>query len=256
MVMPKRWRAFTRGSTSRPTTRMPAPTPTRARFARLVFGRDPIRRSIYLVGMLPAVFTFYLGLVDQLGADPQKTLERTLGLWALRFLILTLAITPLRRLGVANLLRYRRAIGLLAFYYAALHVTVYTLLDQGLNLAAIWADIVKRPYITVGMLAFTLLVPLAVTSNSAMIRRLGGTAWQRLHRLIYLAAAAAVLHFIMLVKSWSGELILYAVLIASLLALRVLLRRRRPAPVRASARAAGAARAHSVRLRWPGRRAA
>jgi sulfoxide reductase heme-binding subunit YedZ len=84
--------------------------------------------------------------------------------------------------------RYRRAIGLLAFYYAALHVTVYTLLDQGLDLAAIWADIVKRPYITVGMLAFSILLPLAVTSNAAMIRRLGGAAWQRLHRLIYLAA--------------------------------------------------------------------
>jgi len=227
---------------------MPAPTLTRATLPRLLFGRDPIRRSIYLVGMLPAVFTFYLGLVDQLGADPQKTLERTLGLWALRFLILTLAITPLRRLGVANLVRYRRAIGLLAFYYAALHVTVYTLLDQGLDLAAIWADIVKRPYITVGMGAFTLLVPLAITSNSPMIRRLGGAAWQRLHRLIYLAAAAAVVHFIMLVKSWSPELVLYAVLIASLLAFRLLTRRGRAAPARGSARAPQqAARAHSVR---------
>jgi methionine sulfoxide reductase heme-binding subunit len=227
---------------------MPAPTLTRATLGLLVFGRDPIRRSIYLVGMLPAVFTFYLGLVDQLGADPQKILERTLGLWALRLLILTLAITPLRRLGIANLVRYRRAIGLLAFYYAMLHVGVYTLLDQGLDFGAIWADIVKRPYITVGMLAFTLLVPLAVTSNSAMIRRLGGGAWQRLHRLVYLAAAAAVLHFIMLVKSWSPELILYAVLIASLLAFRLFTRRPRPAPVRASARAPKqAARAHSVR---------
>jgi sulfoxide reductase heme-binding subunit YedZ len=227
---------------------MPAPTLTRATLGLLMFGADPIRRSIYLVGMLPAVFTFYLGLVDQLGADPQKILERTLGLWALRFLIFTLAITPLRRLGIANLVRYRRAIGLLAFYYAMLHVGVYTLLDQGLDLGAIWADIVKRPYITVGMSAFTLLVPLAVTSNSAMIRRLGGGAWQRLHRLVYLAAAAAVLHFIMLVKSWSPELILYAVLIGSLLAFRLFTRRPRPAPARASARAPKqAARAHSVR---------
>ena len=226
---------------------MPAPTLTRSTLASLLVGRDPIRRSIYLLGMLPAVFTFYLGLVDQLGADPQKTLERTLGLWALRFLILTLAITPLRRLGLANLVRYRRAIGLLAFYYAALHVTVYTLLDQGLDLTAIWADIVKRPYITVGMLAFSILLPLAVTSNAAMIRRLGGAAWQRLHRLIYLAAAAAVLHFIMLVKSWSPELILYAVLIASLLAFRLLARRPRAAAKRASAPAPRqAARAHNL----------
>ena len=221
----------------------PAPWPQ-----RLLLGQDPVRRAIYIVGMLPAVWYFYLGVADQLGADPQKTLERLLGLWALRFLIVTLAITPLRRLGGPNLIRYRRALGLLAFYYAALHLIVYTVLDQSLDLAAIWADIVKRPYITVGMAAFTLLVPLAITSNSPMIRRLGGAAWQRLHRLIYLAAAAAVLHFIMLVKSWSPELILYAVLIASLLAFRLLLRRARTAPASASARAPQqAARAHSVR---------
>jgi len=216
---------------------MPAAAPrARSALSRGLFGRDPIRRGLYLLGMLPAAWTFYLGLIDQLGADPQKTLERTLGLWALRFLILALAVTPLRRLGVANLVRYRRALGLIAFYYAALHVTVYTVLDQGLDLAAIWADIVKRPYITVGMLAFTLLVPLAITSNAPMIRRLGGAAWQRLHRLVYLAAAAAVLHFIMLVKSWSPELILYAVLIAGLLAVRLIARRagaaRRPATAR------------------------
>ena len=190
-----------------------------------MLGRDPVRRSIYLLGLLPAVWTFYLGIVDQLGADPQKTLERTLGVWALRFLILALAITPLRRLGLANWVRWRRALGLLAFYYAVLHLTVYSVLDQGLDLGAIWADIVKRPYITVGMLAFTLLVPLALTSNAPMIRRLGGAAWQRLHRLVYLAAAAAVVHFIMLEKSWSAELILYAGLTTALLAFRLFSRR-------------------------------
>src|SRR6516165_10988182 len=129
----------------------------------LALGRDPVRRAIYVVGMLPAVSTFYFGLMDQLGADPQKTLERTLGLWALRFLIACLAITPLRRLGGPNLVRYRRTLGLLAFYYAVLHLTVYLLLDQGLDFAAVWADIVKRPYITVGMLAFIVLSPLAAT---------------------------------------------------------------------------------------------
>lgn len=203
----------------------PAPRAPRSALSRLVLGRDPVRRSIYLLGLLPAVWTFYLGIVDQLGADPQKTLERTLGVWALRFLILTLAITPLRRLGLANWLRWRRALGLLAFYYAVLHLTVYSVLDQGLDLGAIWADIVKRPYITVGMLAFTLLVPLALTSNAPMIRRLGGAAWQRLHRLVYLAAAAAVVHFIMLEKSWSAELILYAGLTTALLAFRLFWRR-------------------------------
>jgi methionine sulfoxide reductase heme-binding subunit len=208
----------------------PAPRAPRSALSRLVLGRDPVRRSIYLLGLLPAVWTFYLGIVDQLGADPQKTLERTLGVWALRFLILTLAITPLRRLGLANWLRWRRALGLLAFYYAVLHLTVYSVLDQGLDLGAIWADIVKRPYITVGMLAFTLLVPLALTSNAPMIRRLGGAAWQRLHRLVYLAAAAAVVHFIMLEKSWSAELILYAGLTTALLAFRLFWRRAKTKP--------------------------
>jgi sulfoxide reductase heme-binding subunit YedZ len=202
---------------------------------RFLLGSDPVRRAIYVVGMMPAVWTFYLGIMDQLGADPQKTLERTLGLWALRFLILGLAITPLRRLGGPNLVRYRRAIGLLAFYYAALHLTVYMLLDQGLDIAAIWADIVKRPYITVGMGAFVVLVPLAVTSNAAMIRRLGGAAWQRLHRLVYVAAAAAAVHFVRVVKSWPPEPLIYAALVAALLLFRLLARmqkRVRPAPGR------------------------
>jgi methionine sulfoxide reductase heme-binding subunit len=189
---------------------------------RLLLGADPVRRAIYILGLVPAVWTFYLGLTDQLGADPQNTLERTLGLWALRFLIAALAVTPLRRLGGASLIRYRRAIGLLGFYYACLHLTVYLVLDQGLDLAAIWADIVKRPYITVGMLAFTILVPLAVTSNNAMIRRLGARAWQRLHKLVYVATAAAAIHFVMLVKSWwTPEPALYATLVTALLLARL-----------------------------------
>jgi methionine sulfoxide reductase heme-binding subunit len=205
-----------------------------ATWRSLALGSDPVRRAIYILGMLPAVSTFYFGLMDQLGADPQKTLERLLGLWALRFLILCLAITPLRRLGGPNLVRYRRTVGLLAFYYAALHLTVYTVLDQGLDLAAIWADIVKRPYITVGMLAFAILVPLAVTSNAPMIRRLGGAAWQRLHRLIYVAAVAAAVHFVMVVKSWPAEPLIYAALVAALLLFRLFARlQKRARPVRA-----------------------
>ena len=192
-----------------------------------------MRRAIYLVGMLPAVWYFYLGIADQLGADPQKTLERLLGLWALRFLIITLAITPLRRLGGPSLIRYRRALGLLAFYYAALHLTVYMVLDQGLDFAAIWADIVKRPYITVGVFAFVMLVPLAVTSNNAMIRRLGGATWQRLHRLVYVATAAAAIHFVMVVKAWPPEPLIYAAIVAVLLLFRVWLyvqKKLRPKP--------------------------
>lgn len=202
---------------------MPAFSPAHPRWTRHILGADPIRRGIYIIGLLPAIYTFYLALADQLGADPQKTLERTLGLWALRFLIIGLAISPLRQIGGPNLIRWRRAIGLLAFYYAVMHLSVYMLLDQGLDWGAIWADIVKRPFITVGMLAFTLLVPLAATSNTTMIKRLGGAAWNRLHRLVYIAAAAAVLHFVMLVKSWSFELALYVVLVFGLLLFRLVI---------------------------------
>lgn len=184
--------------------------------------------ALYLVGILPAVWTFYLGVTDELGADPMKVLERSLGLWALRFLIASLAITPLRRLTGVSLLRYRRALGLLAFVYACLHLTVYMLLDQGLDMAAIWADIVKRPYITIGMAAFLILLPLAITSNNRMIRRLGPTAWQRLHRWVYLAAAAAAVHFVMVVKAWPLEPLVYAGIVVLLLGYRLVGRLRRP----------------------------
>ena len=132
---------------------------------------------------------FYLGVIDQLGADPMKTLEHELGRVGAALPDRRPRVTPLRQLIGINLLRYRRAIGLLAFYYAVLHLTTYLVLDQGLDWAAIWADIVKRPYITIGMASFVLLVPLAATSNNASIRRLGGQAWARLHKLVYIAAA-------------------------------------------------------------------
>jgi sulfoxide reductase heme-binding subunit YedZ len=219
---------------------MPRPPSTSAK--RLLLGSDPVRRAIYIVGLMPAVSTFYLGLTDQLGADPQNVLERTLGLWALRFLILTLAITPLRRLGGPNWVRYRRTLGLLAFYYAVMHLSVYLLLDKDLDLAAIWADIVKRPYITVGMLAFTILVPLAVTSNSTSIRRLGGAAWARLHKLVYVAIAAAALHFIMLVKVWAVEPLVYAAIVAMLLGYRLVVYLRPRQPKRRAAETVAPAR--------------
>ncbi|MBM6579521.1 protein-methionine-sulfoxide reductase heme-binding subunit MsrQ [Microvirga sp. BT689] len=176
---------------------------------------------VYIVGFIPAVWLFYAGITDQLGADPMRYLEQALGLWALRFLIATLTVTPLRQLFNVNLLRYRRAIGLLSFYYAALHLTTYLVLDQGLDMAAIVADIVKRPYITIGMATFVILVPLAVTSNNAAIRRMGGQAWARLHKLVYLAAIGAVLHFILVVKSWPTEPLVYAAIVAVLLGYRV-----------------------------------
>jgi sulfoxide reductase heme-binding subunit YedZ len=192
--------------------------------------------AVYIVGFIPAVWLFYAGVDDRLGADPMRYLEQALGLWALRFLIATLAITPLRQLFNINLLRYRRALGLLAFYYAVLHLTTYLVLDQGLDFAAIGADIVKRPYITIGMATFVILVPLAVTSNNAAIRRMGGQAWAKLHRLVYLAAIGAALHFLLVVKSWPPEPLVYAAIVAVLLGYRLVRPMvRKPSPRRRAA---------------------
>jgi methionine sulfoxide reductase heme-binding subunit len=192
--------------------------------------------AVYVVGFIPAVWFFYQGINDRLGADPMRYLEQALGLWALRFLIASLAVTPLRQLLGINLLRYRRALGLLAFYYAALHLLTYLVLDQGLDLAAIWADIVKRPYITIGMATFIVLIPLAATSNNAAIRRLGGQAWARLHRLVYAAAIGAALHFLLVVKSWPPEPLVYGAIVLALLGYRLVRSlARRAAPKRRAA---------------------
>ena len=180
--------------------------------------------ALYLVGILPGVWTFTLGVMDRLGPDPIKALEHDLGLWALKFLVIGLAITPLRRLTGISLLRYRRAVGVLAFIYACLHLLTYLVLDQNLALAAIWADILKRPYITIGMAAFLVLIPLAATSNNAMVRRLGGPAWQKLHRWVYLAVALAVTHFVMVAKVWETDSLVYAGLVLVLLGYRAAVR--------------------------------
>lgn len=185
---------------------------------------------VYVVGFVPAAWLLYSGINDQLGADPMRFLEQSLGLWALRFLIASLAITPLRQSAGINLLRYRRAIGLLAFYYVILHLITYTVLDQGLDFAAIGADIVKRPYITIGMATFVILIPVAVTSNNASIRKLGGQLWARVHKLVYPAAIGAALHFLLVVKSWPLEPMVYAAIVAVLLAYRLVRSgRKRPA---------------------------
>ena len=183
--------------------------------------RASLKPAIYAVGLVPAAVYLYLGTADQLGADPVKALEHALGLWSLRFLVIGLAITPLRRLGGPNLVIYRRAIGLLAFFYALMHLGVYVALDRGLDWQAIAADILRRPYITIGMLALALLVPLAITSNNTMMRRLGGPAWRKLHKLTYPAAIAAAVHFVMVVKAWPPEPLVYAALVAGLLLFRV-----------------------------------
>jgi len=176
--------------------------------------------AVYAAGALPFLWLVWLTVSGGLGPDPAKVMERSLGEWALRFLLASLAVTPLRRVGV-NLLKHRRALGLLAFCYVALHLTVWLWPDMGLRWGAIWADLAKRPYILLGMAAFLCLLPLAVTSSNAAIRRMGAPAWRRLHRLAYPALALAVLHFVILSRVWTVELVVYAVLAVVLLVFRV-----------------------------------
>ncbi|GMR20714.1 MAG: protein-methionine-sulfoxide reductase heme-binding subunit MsrQ [Gammaproteobacteria bacterium] len=181
---------------------------------------------LFVVGLAPLI-SLVLGVVqDELGANPIEYLARATGDWTLRFLMLTLAVTPIREItGWRVLLRYRRMLGLYVFFYACLHFSIYVFLDLGLKFSDVFADIVKRPYITVGFTAFLLLVPLAATSNRAMIRRLGAGRWQRLHRLVYAIAMLGVLHFWWQVKSDLAQPVIYSLILIILLGYRVMVRK-------------------------------
>ncbi|AUQ51527.1 hypothetical protein PhaeoP83_03299 [Phaeobacter inhibens] len=174
---------------------------------------------VYMGGMLPAGVLFYQGLSGALGAEPIKALEHEYGELALQLLVATLAITPLRRLLGLNLMRFRRAIGLLCFFYVSCHLLVWLVLDVQL-LGQILADILKRPYITIGMAGFVLMLPLALTSNGISVRRLGAR-WRLLHRLTYPAAFLGALHYVMLAKGFQLEPLIYMGAILLLLALRL-----------------------------------
>ncbi|MEP0155839.1 protein-methionine-sulfoxide reductase heme-binding subunit MsrQ [Pseudophaeobacter sp.] len=174
---------------------------------------------LYLLGSLYPVWLLYLGMTGGLGADPVKALEHELGERALQLLILGLAVTPLRRFVGVNLIRFRRALGVLTFTYVALHLLVWLLLDVQI-VSQILADIAKRPYITIGMAGFVLMVPLALTSNDASVKRLG-RKWKRLHLLTYPAAFLGGLHYVMLAKGFQIEPLIYLTVIVVLLALRL-----------------------------------
>lgn len=178
---------------------------------------------VYIVGLMPVPWFLFQAQTGGLGAEPIKALEKELGLLALQLLVAGLAITPARRYLRLNLIKFRRALGLLAFIYVGLHLLVWLVLDVGI-LSQIWADILKRPYITIGMAGFACLLPLAATSNSYSIRKLGAK-WRKLHRLTYLAVVLGAVHFIWLVKGFQIEPLLYMAAILALLALRVAKRR-------------------------------
>lgn len=176
---------------------------------------------LYPAGLLPGGIYFYLAVTNQLGPDPLAVLEHQLGELALQFLILTLAVTPLRKMTGISLLKFRRALGLTAFGYIVLHFLTWVVLDKQFFWAEILKDLYKRPYIVVGMTAFLLLIPLAATSNNSSIRRLGAVKWRQIHRLAYVATLLGAIHYLLLVKSWPPEPIIYILIIVVLLVLRL-----------------------------------
>lgn len=179
---------------------------------------------VYVIGGAVPLWYFYLGATGGLGPEPVKALEHALGLLALQTLVAVLAVSPLRDLTGVSLVRFRRALGLLSFYFVTWHLCVWFLLDVQF-LAEVWKDIVKRPYVTIGMAAFVLMLPLAATSTNRAIRRMGPLAWRRLHRLTYVVAGLGAVHFVMLSKTWATEPLTYLAVVAGLLALRLPLRR-------------------------------
>ncbi|WP_299859708.1 protein-methionine-sulfoxide reductase heme-binding subunit MsrQ [uncultured Roseobacter sp.] len=174
---------------------------------------------LYILYLLPVPWLLYLAQTGGLGREPIKALEHELGEIALQLLIIGLTITPLRRYLGINLLKFRRMFGLLAFIYVSLHLLVWLVLDVGI-LSQIWADILKRPYITIGMAGFMLLIPLALTSNNWSVRKLGA-CWRKLHRLSYVAVLLGGVHYMMLTKTWALEPVIYMAVILGLLALRL-----------------------------------
>ena len=192
------------------------------------------RRSLLRRWLKPAVFTLSLvplallvahGFTDNLSANPVEFIIRYLGDWALRFLLLALAVTPVRLItGWNEVARLRRMMGLFAFTYVVLHLLAYTGLDQGFDMVGLWNDVMKRIYITVGMAAFVMLAPLAATSTDAMMRKLGGARWRWLHRLAYPAGVLAVVHYFLMIKAGYQQPAIYAVILAALLAVRVVKR--------------------------------
>ena len=178
--------------------------------------------AVFLLCLVPLGDLVYRGFHARLTANPVEFVQHFTGDWTLRFLLITLSITPLRKLlNLPELIRFRRMLGLFAFFYVCLHFLTYIGPDQSFSLSGMWKDVEKRRYITVGFLGFVLLIPLAITSTKGWIRRLGGRRWQILHRSIYVAAICGVIHYYWLVKSDVREPLMYAVILAILLLWRL-----------------------------------
>lgn len=184
--------------------------------------RTSLKIAVWSVALLPLLLLLYRFLTDRLGPNPISYATNLLGDTTLRLLLASLALTPLRiLLGIAWQVSLRRLLGLFAFFYACLHFTVWIAVDHFFEWREMMADIVKRPYITVGMLALTLLVPLAGTSTSGMVKRLGARNWRQLHRLVYVIGLLAVLHYLWLAKKGVNDPFIYAGVLAALLSIRL-----------------------------------
>ena len=183
-----------------------------------------IKLGVFIACLIPLGLLGFDAYSDNLGANPIEVITRSTGTWTLVFLLVTLSITPVRKLtGWNSLIKLRRMLGLYAFFYASLHFTMYIWLDQFFDLYEIVKDVPKRPFITVGFASFTLLIPLAATSTSGMIRRLG-KRWQQLHRLVYVTAIGGVVHYLWLVKADVRKPLIYGLILTLLLACRVIVR--------------------------------
>ena len=187
---------------------------------------------VFAACLVPLALLVWRGLNNNLTADPIAYVTHKTGDWTLRFLVITLAITPLRKiLHLPQLIRFRRMMGLFAFFYVSLHFTTWIWLDKNFIWAELWKDVLKRPFITVGFTGFVLLIPLAITSTAGWIRRLGGKRWQLLHRLVYLTAVLGVIHYYWLVKSDIRLPVMYGAILLVLLAYRFFTRpRKQPNP--------------------------
>ena len=181
--------------------------------------------TLYILLCIPIPFLFYQAQTGGLGPEPINALEREIGELSLKLIILGLAITPLRKYLKLNLLKFRRAIGVMAFVYVAVHLGIWVLLDMNLRWGQMWADIWKRPYITIGMAAFVIMLPLAMTSNNWSVRKLG-KRWRVLHKATYLVGVLGGIHFLWVRKGFQIEPLLYLLVIVGLLALRAKLRRK------------------------------
>ena len=176
---------------------------------------------VYFILLIPIPFYFLLGIINKLGPDPLRFLEHKYGELGLIFLLITLSISPLLRYGFINLIKFRRCIGLVAFYYIVSHICVYFFLDIGLSLDILISDLKKRYYIIAGFFAFITLIPLALTSNNIAVRKLNIRTWRKIHSFIYIAIILSIFHFILMSKTWTTELYFYTAITSIILFLKI-----------------------------------